>query len=313
MYITFFVVSGSVRCVFPVIETYHRTPLDLQLLCCESIESCFLKIKIRVSFLKGSWGPKQYPNVRLSMKSIILSLIPALLLLSGFQTQAKETSWPSISFSSLVADKYLAFGSGSVLSKNPVVQSDLCFSFKNGLYVDLWNSRSLQGSWNDGGLGNEIDYQIGWKSKVAKDLTLNVGVTYFDTSKVFTFGGGDIIYTHAFLLKDFKHLSVTAGYENYTTMPRSGFRGGNLISLGASKHQLFFGDKLSLRAGIACVYDTGTIGTHTGFIMRGSAGADWNISKHLTFNVIGVNYYVPLTVHDKRTTDAVVSSGITLH
>jgi hypothetical protein len=240
------------------------------------------------------------------MKNCTLLIV---LILSIVIARADE--WPSVAVSSTFSDHYLGFGTGNLLSKDPAVQNDLAIGFKNGFYIDLWNSRSLKGQWDDGSLGNEIDYQVGWKGTLATNLSLNIGVTYFDEPKAFTFGAGDVLYTHAYLTKDFKHLSVIAGFENFTTMPRSGFQGGNLISLGVSKYQLVSQDKLGLRASAAAVYDTGTLGSREGFILRGSAGADWNITKHLTWNVVGVNWYVPM-VHDKRRTDAVVYSGFTL-
>ena len=247
------------------------------------------------------------------MKSIItLVTFAAAILFSSFTVQAQDSQWPSVTVSSLVADKYIAFGTGSLLSKDPAVQSDVNISFKNGLYIDLWNSRSLKGSWNDDSFGNEVDYQVGWRGAVATNLSLDIGVTYFDEPKAFTFGAGDILYTHAFLTKDFKYLSATMGYENYTAMPDSGFNGGNLLSLGVSKHGSFCKDKISLHASVTGVYDTGTIGTRSGLIFRGGAGADWNISKRLTLNVLGVNWYAPLTPHDKRVAQVVFSSGFTL-
>ena len=235
-------------------------------------------------------------------KTTLLVVTAALLLNVSVRAQ-------SITASSYVADKYLAFGTGSVLDRGLVAQTDLFVSFHDGAYVDLWNSRSLQGRWNDGSFGNEVDYAIGWKGAVAADTRLNIGTTYFDEPKAFTFGAGDILYTHAFLTKDFKLLSLTAGYENYVAMPRSGFRGGNLVSLGVSKHQSF--GEIGLHTSATLVYDSGTIGTRHGFIARGNTGLDWNISKRLAFNVLGANWYVPLTTHDRRTADAMVYSGLT--
>ena len=245
--------------------------------------------------------------------NIALIAVATSLLFMNIPVQAEESQWPSVTVSSLVADKYMAFGTGSLLSKDPVIQSDVCISFKSGLYVDLWNSKSLNGSWDDGSFGNEVDYQVGWKGSITPSLRFNVGVTYFDEPNAFTFGAGDIVYTHAFLTRDFKHLSVTAGYENYVTMPGSGFCGGNLISLGVSKYQLFLQGKLGVRASVTGVYDAGTLGTRSGFIVKGSTGLDWNVSKRCTLNILGVDWYAPLTAHDKRVTDAVMYTGFTFH
>lgn len=248
------------------------------------------------------------------MKNRTLTIILTItLLVLGCKTHAEENMWPSVTISSLVADKYRGFGTGNLLSKDPVIQSDVFILFKNGFYVDFWFSRSLKGSWNDGSLGNEIDYHIGWKGNLTTNLSLNIGISYCDQPEAFTFGAGDSTWTHAFLTKDFKHLSVTAGFENFTTMPESGFQGGNLFSLGVSKYQSICKGKIGLRASAADVYDTGTLGSGEGIILRGSTGADWNVSKRLTLNVIGCNWYIPVTPHDKRKADTVISTGFTLH
>lgn len=221
--------------------------------------------------------------------------------------EGKTNNWPNVTLSSLVANKYLQPGTGDVLHNRPVIQTDLLLSFKNGLYLDLWNSRSLQGKWNDGNLGNEIDYGLGWDG-VVKGLAAHIGFSYYDEPKAFTLGSGDIFYTELRLGKELKWLSVTAGYQNYATMPDSGFQGGHLISIGASRAQSLYGDKVVFNASFAGVYDTGTLGTLAGFMLRGNAGVNWNISKCFTFNVVSVNYYVPLT---RRATDAMVMSGLT--
>ncbi len=244
------------------------------------------------------------------MKSTLLILIVSFITI-GFQAQAEETQWPQITLSSYVADKYIGFSTGNVLSKDPVIQSGLHASFKNGFYTEIYNSRSLKGSWNDGSLGNEMDYGFGWKGNLATNLSLKLGALYYDEPNAFTLGAGDVLQSYVFLTRDFKHLSVIAGFENFVTMPGSGFQGGNLVSLGVSKYQLLCKGKLGLRASAALVYDTATLGSGEGFILRGSAGADWNITKHLTFNIVGVNWYSPLTPKDRRETDAMWSSGFT--
>ncbi len=244
------------------------------------------------------------------MKKLIVNLLTALLALN--RTEAEENlpaeagqQQPfSVTVSTVIANKYLN-SIGSVLSEAPVAQTDLFLSHKSGIYLDLWNSRSFKGKWDDGSLGNEVDYGIGWNGTI-KGLTAHVGVTYFDEPKAFTLGVGDIIYSHIRLGKDFKHLSLTLGYENYVTMPESGFQGGNLFSLTASKSITFWKDRLSVSTSLAGVYDTGTLGSDTGFFFRGNAGLNWNISKRLTMNIVSANYFV------RRTSDVMVSTGFSL-
>lgn len=239
------------------------------------------------------------------------TIVVTILVFMAVQLHAEEktNNWSGVTLSTAVANKYLFFGTGAVLYDKPAVQTDLLVTLKNGLYYDLWGSRSLQGKWNDGSFGNEVDYGIGWDG-IVKGLTAHAGFTYLDEPSAFTFGASDILYTHLRLGKESKWLSVTAGYENYTAMPDSGFPGGHLISIGAGRIQPLNGDKVVLNASLAGVYDTGTLGTLVGFMLRGNVGISWNINKHFTFNAVSVNYYAPLT---RRATDAMVMSGLTYH
>lgn len=241
------------------------------------------------------------------MKKYIVTLITALLALN--RTEAEENNQPkpvSITLSSVVADKFLFSATGMELSGEPVVQTDLFFAHKSGVYIDLWASRSLKGKWDDGSLGNEVDYGVGWNGTI-KGLIAHIGVTYFDEPIAFTLGAGDILYSHARLGKDFKHLSLTLGYENLTTMPDSGFQGGHLFNFTASKSVSFWNDRLAVSASLAGVYDTGTLGSESGFLLRGTAGVNWNITKRLVANVVSVNYFI------RRKSDAMVSTGFTFN
>ena len=219
---------------------------------------------------------------------------------------------PAITLNSYVANQYLAFGTGVVLSTSPVIQTNLNLTFPNGVYVNLWASQSTKGNWNNASnLGDEIDYGIGWKGSISKHLTLDFGFGYFDEPRLGTFGGGDILYTHVFLTRAFKHFAVTAGFENYIAMPKSGFKGGNLISIGIGKDWSFLNDKIGAHASVAGVYDTGTPGARPGFFIRGNAGADWNVTKRFTLNVIGLNWFLPAASHGTET-DAMLWSGATI-
>ncbi|HEY0907770.1 MAG TPA: hypothetical protein VGE35_00290 [Candidatus Paceibacterota bacterium] len=245
------------------------------------------------------------------MKTTLLLVAIASVALLSSGTSASESKGPSVTVGTLITNKYLASGTGSTLSRDPALQSDLFVMFPNGFYVDLWNSRSLRGSWDDGSLGNEVDYSVGWKGAVAEGASLNVATSYFDEPRAFDLGKGDILYTRAFLTKGFKLLPVTIGYENYVAMPSSGFRGGSLVSLGSGKSWSGIESKISARVSAAAVYDFGTLGTSSGVIFRGGAGIDWKASKRLTVNLIGANWFVPVTPRDKRSSDVAFSTGVT--
>jgi hypothetical protein len=235
-------------------------------------------------------------------------LFVAIALTTGSVNSAHATNaWPSVTFSSYWANQYLAFGGGAVLYDKPVVQSDLYVSFDNGLYLDLWSSTSLDTKWNNN-LGDEVDYGIGWEKTIRK-YTVRIGFIYFDEPNVFTLGAGDIAYTHAKVSRPVYGITLCAGFENYITMPDSGFQGGNIFSVGLSKSVSLRKDKLSLGASAALAYDDGGFGLDNGLLGRGNISATWKLTKKLSFIAPSVSWYAPLTIDDSRKFDTVVSAG----
>lgn len=230
--------------------------------------------------------------------------------------ESTNSNWtPSVTLRSVVASKYLAFGSGGTLYDKPAIQSDIFVSFRNGFYVDLWNSTPFKG--HDNNFGWEQDLGIGWAGPLstfdlkgfASDMTLDIGSTYFDEPGLLTIGAKDILYNHVKLSKAFKWVTVFGNFENYIAMPGSPYHGGNLYSIGASKGTSFFKDRVSASTSLALTYDDGGFGMDKGFLLRGSAELDWKLTKHLTMILPQVNYYAPLTVRDSRSLDAVVFGG----
>jgi hypothetical protein len=66
-----------------------------------------------------------------------------------------------------VYNQYLAFGSAAVLHENPVSQASLRATFKNGIFVELWHSVSLDDFYGDS-LGNELDFILGWNGSIGE-------------------------------------------------------------------------------------------------------------------------------------------------
>ncbi len=244
----------------------------------------------------------------MKIKYAVLVTLTVLLSMCGIRADGTN-GWPSVTFKSTYANKYLAFGSGSVLYDEPVMQSDLFIAFDSGLYLDLWNSKSFSGKWN-GNLGNEVDYGIGWAGKV-RDFNVDIGVTYFDEPKMFNLKSGDIIYTHASISRECRKYLVSWTWENYITMPNTGFQGGNLFSARIYRGFQLIQDKATLNLSTALVYDDGGFGADDGFLQKGNVGIDWKITDHLMLNAPSVNYYVPISVHDARKTDTVIFAGLT--
>ena len=96
------------------------------------------------------------------MKKLIAVLLFTLQsLVSVVADEAVVSSWaPKVSIDSIVASKYLAFGSGAVLYDAPVVQTGITAAFQNGLWLNVWNSKSFNSTWGKS-FGDEVDYGVG--------------------------------------------------------------------------------------------------------------------------------------------------------
>jgi len=256
------------------------------------------------------------------MKKCIVSIIGLVTLWLSSAIRADETNsaWlpETVTFWSVVADKYVAFCLGVELYNKPVIQSDLKASWACGLYVDLWNSSPLNGNWNDN-FGSEVDYSVGWAGKLSKlgltgpisELSLDIGTAYFDEPGVFSLGADDLLYSHIKLFKDTKWATFMVAYENYIAMPGSSYGKptGNLLSVGVSKDTSLFNGLLNPRTFFIVSYDTGCLGLDSGVLLRGGAELDWRLSKHLSLVCPQVNYFAPINMNDSRRLTAVVYAG----
>ena len=253
------------------------------------------------------------------MKKIIVSLSLVLGLTTTLLADATNNGWESsASLQSVVASKYDSFVMGATLYDKPVIQTDLFVSFRNGLYLDLWNSTPLDGYNHN--YGTEQDFGVGWSGPLstfglkgsASDVVLNVEVMYFDEPQVGTFGAGDMLYTHVKLSKAFKWVTAFAGYENTAVSPFGSVRGLDVFSVGASKGASFFKDLVSASTSLALAYNTKAFGLDNGLFIRGNVELDWKLTKRLTVILPSLNCWSPVTVCDRRSFDAVIAAGLSL-
>lgn len=250
-------------------------------------------------------------------KIIEILYLVSFVCVCAIAGESLESGWtPSVSARVVVASKYAAFGSGGILYDKPVIQSDLFVSFRNGFYADLWNSVPFTG--HDDNFGWEQDLGIGWSGPLsalglngfASDMTLDLGITYFDEPGLLTLGANDILYNHVKLSKAFNLLTVFVDFKSYVPMPHSPYSGGNLYDVGISRGVSVFKDRLSASTSLALVYDDGGFGFDNGLLLYGCAELDWLLTKHLVLILPQVSYYAPITLRDSRSLDAVISGGL---
>jgi len=220
--------------------------------------------------------------------------------------ETSVSGWdPSVSLRSVVADRYVGSSSGGVVYDKPVLQTDLFIAFQNGIYVDFWNSKSLNSDWEN--YGNEIDWSLGWYGLV-RGFGLDVGVAYFDEPMGFAFDKQDSWCSHIKVSRDIGLCTVYGSFENYAVWHNSGTTGGNVYTIGASKN-MEVNKLLSIKSSASTAYDGGPYGRETGFLLHTGAELDWKVSEKLTLVIPEVKLHVPLTVDDARETEAVVYAG----
>lgn len=240
----------------------------------------------------------------------------------------QEIELPDIEVKSSIVDKFV-LANGLVNYKRPVIQSEITISFRNGFYIDVWNSvqkeknKPVETSSEEGeeeteeipegflNPGYELDYTLGWAGEFVLGTDLDIGVTYCDLLKFGRVGSReDLLYTYA----DLSH-KVGAGFalkvmgEKFTVMRDAYYRGGALYSGGVSYNDSFMDEQLFIEGSVEGTYDTGNFGTEKGTLVRGKIGFNWKPVKNLSILFPQVNYYVPLTVRDGYTKTATVTAG----
>ena len=243
------------------------------------------------------------------MKKLIAVLLFTLQsLVSVVADEAVVSSWaPKVSIDSIVASKYLAFGSGAVLYDAPVVQTGITAAFQNGLWLNIWNSKSFNSTWGKS-FGDEVDYGVGWDTKVA-GFGLSLTVTYLDEPLALIESRNDILYTQILVSHEIGPVNARVYWKTYTPMPNSMCEGGHLFGFGLSKTVKPF-SFVSMNGSADIRYDDGGFGLNSGFLTKCSFGFAWNVTHKLSVTGPSIDLYIPMSVHDIRKTDKVIYGGL---
>ena len=242
------------------------------------------------------------------MKHIVICCVWLQFLFTVAAGETAMSNWsPAVSIDLIVASQYLSFGSGVVLYNAPVVQTGITAAFQNGLWLNVWNSKSFNSTWGKS-FGDEVDYGIGWNTKVA-GFGLSLTVTYFDEPLALIESHNDILYTQVLVSHEIGPVSARAYWKSYTPMPNSMYEGGHLFGFGLSKTFKPF-SFVAVRGSVDIRHDDGGFGLNSGLLMNGSFGFAWNVSRKLSVIGPAVDLYVPISIHDMRKTDKVIYGGL---
>ena len=236
------------------------------------------------------------------MKKILFCL--GLSLFLGFTSSARADDGGSVTLRSVVASKYI-LDNGEVSYDKPVTQTDLSINFKNGLYIDLWNSVPFKKDSQT--FGNEEDFGLGWSGTLFKFIDLDLCATYCDEPRLMTMDKNDVLYSYIKLSKTVGSFVFSAMDGNYKAVLPDGPETENFCNIGICGSGSFFKDHLNVSASIVPTYDTG----EKSFFAKGSLEFDWKLIGHLSLVLPKVDYYyVPVQAYTSRSTDKVFFGGL---
>jgi hypothetical protein len=204
--------------------------------------------------------------------------------------------------------QFLDPGTGYVIYDKPVIQSDLEIGLPFGFRANVLNSKSLNGGWGET-LGDEMDYTIGWRGGIVRNLNLDVSVTFLDELHLFQMGEDDIFYSRFHLSYTHNDWSFSGIWENYSTYSDGHLTGGDLLGFGVTKEFALVGEWLILEAETATLYNTEAL-HREGFFQRGMLALGWEIAEGLTMIAPRVDFYIPFENHHHKVNDAVVFAGL---
>ena len=239
-------------------------------------------------------------------KILILSIL--------YSTGCLKAATPSVTISSGVWDKYIAFGNGlSLYDKGAVVQTEIMFNFDSGLRAGIWHSTGFNDDFS-GDFDDEVDFILGYHRGLGNKSYLDIGLVYFDEPELFTYGRGDIIYSSAevgrtFYKNQFHDLGAFLCWQLYVAGPGSTFNGGQLIGPGID-YSYTLNKRVSFSTRQRLNYDDGGFGMDTGLLYNGSASLRWNVTDRLSVSFPSARIYVPLTTRDTREVEKVFGGSV---
>lgn len=228
-------------------------------------------------------------------------LIKSIVIFVSICLAAVANAEPSYSGEIVFGNRYLTFGSGSLLSEEKTVQASMNAEWENGFFVNLWLSRPLNRHVPKSDFANENDYVAGWNGEVGY-WKVGASLTYFDEPRLGEFKAGDIWYTSLKASHGLGHVELDLNYDTYTPMKDSGFEGGHLIAAGISK-KMEFAERVTVSGFAKLAYDDGGFGFSKGFLANYGGEISWKVNKHLSVIAPRVNAYLPF-MSDARKSDA---------
>ncbi|EKD46806.1 MAG: hypothetical protein ACD_67C00058G0001 [uncultured bacterium] len=188
------------------------------------------------------------------MKKIIIVVL-ALSIVGVFE----KSSSAEVTFSERVLTKYVS-DAGVVFVDEPVTQSDVSISVKNGAYLGFFYSTSLENFNSDKKGVTETDPYAGWKGSLVK-VNINAGATYFNLNPAWKFQKEDAVQLHLevskkFQLENSQSLTMFARIENKIAFKGEGCA-KNLHLHSYARHDWTIASKVTVSQKVGVGFDNG--------------------------------------------------------
>jgi len=235
------------------------------------------------------------------------------------ESSASEPERPlfEINFSTKVLNRYVG-DTGVVAYNRPVSQSDLTITHNpTGIYLDIWQSISLNNAGRSTNFGNEIEYYVGWAGEIT-GIGVDTGVAYFDLITLFNMPEGDIIQPYIELNKKFAvaegHTLTPYARAEYG-IPAKGnakeFKG--LYVHTGLKHGWRMSKDVSVIQKAVIIFDDGAYGADRAWVGAYEMSPSYRITEWLSFDLSGKVIGPFSNVADGRKTQFIGGAGFSVN
>jgi len=201
-----------------------------------------------------------------------------------------------------------------------VIQSDLLTQLPKNFYLDAFWSVGLNDNNLSSDAGDEIDWTVGWGTKVFDKLGIDLHISYYDLFDIFHYRNEDLIFPYAEInygdidLFDWLHFTPYLALENPFSAKGDDLSSGILAHAGI-RHTINVIDMVDIVGRFDFLYDDGALGLDNSLIGRYEIGMQWKVNKYLSIAGPWIKYsdlYTRVSAFDPRQDEIVYGGGLIL-
>lgn len=254
--------------------------------------------------------------MKMNQIGLLLAMASFLFVFESNAAEPKGKVF-EINLSTKVLNQYVG-DTGVVVYNRPVSQNDLTIThIPSGIYLDIWQSISLNHSGRSTNFGNEIDYTLGWSGDIA-GIGIDTGVAYLDLITLFKMTEGDVVQPYIELNKKLdiaERHTLTPYVRVEYGIPAKGnakeFKG--LYVYTGLKHGCQVSKNISISQKAAIIYDDGAYAADRAWVGTYEIAPSYRITDWLSFDLTGKIIGPFTNVNDGRKTQFIGGGGFSVN